>query len=75
MLWKVPIKIAAFYIINSMPQRVSTEFLKEKSGAYWCGTSVSQVEQARKDIIEIVKQMQSEEIIKLLNFANEPRLT
>jgi flagellar motor switch protein FliG len=35
---------------------------------------VSQVEQARKEVIDIVKQMQSEEIIKL-NFANEPRLT
>ncbi len=35
---------------------------------------VSQVEQARKEVIDIVKQMQAEEIIKL-NFANEPRLT
>ncbi|CAH7052490.1 Flagellar motor switch protein FliG [Vibrio chagasii] len=65
-------KDCRLYIINSMPQRVSTE-LKEnlvRIGA----VPVSQVEQARKDIIEIVKQMQSEEIIKL-NFANEPRLT
>ncbi|MGR5095567.1 FliG C-terminal domain-containing protein [Vibrio maritimus] len=65
-------KECRLYIINSMPQRVSTE-LKEnlvRIGA----VPVSQVEQARKEIIDIVKELQAEGQIKL-NFANEPRLT
>ncbi|MBC7001610.1 flagellar motor switch protein FliG [Photobacterium sp. BZF1] len=60
------------YIINSMPQRVSME-LKEnlvRIGA----VPVSQVDKARKEIIDIVKELQTEGVITL-NFANEPRLT
>ncbi|MGR5167219.1 FliG C-terminal domain-containing protein [Vibrio astriarenae] len=60
------------YIINSMPQRVSME-LKEnlvRLGA----VPVSKVDEARAEIIQIVKDMQDEGLVKL-SFANEPRLT